>query len=149
LSAGHARALLGADDAGALARQVVKRGLNVRQTERLVKATRTDGKRRPRTAEKDTDTLALERDLSNLLGLAVEVKLRAEGGALILHYRSLDQLDDILHRLSHGSRGGLSDVTGEFQASRENPVSEEGQPGNSEATGAIISGYFPDNEPSG
>jgi ParB family chromosome partitioning protein len=98
--------------------------------------------------EKDTDTLALERDLSNLLGLAVEVKLRAEGGALILHYRSLDQLDDILHRLSHGSRGGLSDVAGEFQPFQENPVSEEGQPGNTEGTGAIISRYFPGNEPS-
>jgi ParB family chromosome partitioning protein len=149
LSAGHARALLGAEDAGALARQVVKRGLNVRQTERLVKAARTDGKRRPRTAEKDTDTLALERDLSNLLGLAVEVKLRAKGGSLILHYRSLDQLDDILHRLSHGSRGGLSDVAGKFLASRDNPISEEGQPGNSEAKKAIGPGYFPGDEPSG
>jgi ParB family chromosome partitioning protein len=149
LSAGHARALLGAEDAGALARQVVKRGLNVRQTERLVKAERGIGRRYPRTTEKDVDTLALERDLSNLLGLAVEVKLRTDGGALILHYRSLDQLDDILHRLSHGTRGGLSDVSGEFQDLQENPLSEKEEPGSSEGTGAIISGYFPGNEPSG
>jgi ParB family chromosome partitioning protein len=149
LSAGHARALLGAEDAGALARQIVKRGLNVRQTERLVKAGRGGGKSRPRTAEKDIDTLALERDLSNLLGLAVEVKLRTDGGALILHYHTLDQLDDILHRLSHGTRGGRSDVSGEFQDLQENPLSEDEEPGSSEGTGAIISGYFPGNEPSG
>jgi ParB family chromosome partitioning protein len=149
LSAGHARALLGAEDAAGLARQVVKRGLNVRQTERLVKSGRAAGKRRSRTAEKDVDTLALERDLSNLLGLAVEVKLRADGGALILHYRSLDQLDDILHRLSHGTRGGLSDVEVDSQALREHSSSGDEELESSEGTGAIISGYFSGNEPSG
>lgn len=148
LSAGHARALLGAEDAGVLARQVVKRGLNVRQTEKLVKAGRGAGRSRPKTAEKDVDTVALERDLSNLLGLAVEVKLRADGGSLILHYRSLDQLDDILHRLSHGARGGLSDVSDEPRALREHPSSDEDGDRPEEA-GAIISGYFSGNEPSG
>jgi ParB family chromosome partitioning protein len=115
LSAGHARALLGAADVAALARQVVKRGLNVRQTERLATAEGRSTKKRSKTMEKDVDTIALERDLSNLLGLSVEVKLRADGGTLTLHYRSLDQLDDILHRLSHGTRGGLSDVPGAYQ----------------------------------
>ncbi|MBL8659903.1 MAG: ParB/RepB/Spo0J family partition protein [Rhodospirillales bacterium] len=105
LSAGHARALVAADDPEAAARLVVKRGLNVRQTENLVKATRAAQVRRP-AAEKDADTLALERDLSALLGMAVGIRFRGSAGTLTLHYRSLEQLDDILHRLSHGARGG-------------------------------------------
>jgi ParB family transcriptional regulator, chromosome partitioning protein len=106
LSAGHARALIGTGDPAALAAKVVKRGLNVRQTEQLAKLD-TGGGRGPtaRPAEKDADTLALERDLGNLLGLAVEIRLRRNGGALVLNYSSLDQLDDILHRLSHGRHG--------------------------------------------
>ncbi|MGF1641674.1 MAG: ParB/RepB/Spo0J family partition protein [Rhodospirillales bacterium] len=112
LSAGHARALLGAADVSSLARQVVKRGLNVRQTERLVRHEAGPGRPPPQKAAKDIDTLALERDLSTLLGLSVEIRLRRGGGALILNYRSLDQLDDILQRLSHGNRSGLSDVKG-------------------------------------
>ena len=151
LSAGHARALLGAQNAETLARQVVKRGLNVRQTERLVTSERSTGKGRPKTAEKDVDTLALERDLSSLLGLAVEVKLRADGGVLVLHYRSLDQLDDILHRLSHGARGGRSGIAieGEAQFLQEHLSSTGERPGTREETEAIISGYFSGNESSG
>ena len=49
--------------------------------------------------------LALERDLAALLGLTVEIRFRGSGGSLVLHYSSLDQLDDILHRLSHGTHG--------------------------------------------
>jgi ParB family chromosome partitioning protein len=111
LSAGHARALIGARDPLALAEMVVKRGLNVRQTEQLAKL---DGSHAaaPRAAAKDTDTLALERDLGNLLGLAVEIKLRRNGGALVLNYSSLEQLDDILHRLSQGRHGGRPNVAG-------------------------------------
>ena len=56
-------------------------------------------------AETDADTLALERDLTNLFGLKVGIKFRGGGGALIIHYGSLDQLDDILHRLSHEPHG--------------------------------------------
>ncbi|TVR96274.1 MAG: ParB/RepB/Spo0J family partition protein [Rhodospirillales bacterium] len=101
LSAGHARALIGATDAAGLAQKVVRRGLNVRQTEALVKA---EGRKpgRARRSDKDPDTRAIEHDLSERLGLNVEIKLNRNGGALVLHYRSLDQLDDILHRLSHG-----------------------------------------------
>jgi ParB family transcriptional regulator, chromosome partitioning protein len=112
LSAGHARALIGTDDPAALAAKVVKRGLNVRQTEQLAKV---DGGNRAvaaRPAEKDANTLALERDLGNLLGLAVEIRLRRNGGALVLNYSSLEQLDDILHRLSHGRHGRDGDPFG-------------------------------------
>ncbi len=65
-------------------------------------ATPKPGRKAP---HKDTDTIALERDLSNLLGLDVEIKFNGAGGSLILHYRSLDQLDEVLQRLSHGSHG--------------------------------------------
>lgn len=102
LSAGHARALLNAQDPVALAETVVKKGLNVRQTERL--ATERGGvkSRRARTAEaKDADTVALERDLSNLLGLRVQINFQGRGGTVVLHYESLDQLDDILYRLNN------------------------------------------------
>lgn len=102
LSAGHARALLNAKNTVTLARRVVRRGLSVRQTEKLVQ---DQGKRPARRAKKhgkDTDTLALERDLSSLLGLKVEIKFQGTGGTLVFHYASLEQLDDILHRLSHG-----------------------------------------------
>lgn len=105
LSAGHARALLTSAEPAALAEAVVKRGLNVRQTEKLAKAGHGATRSVRKAPDKDVDTLALERDLTNLLGLDVEIKFSGAGGSLILHYRSLDQLDEVLHRLSHGSHG--------------------------------------------
>ncbi|MFQ5765498.1 MAG: ParB/RepB/Spo0J family partition protein [Rhodospirillales bacterium] len=106
LTAGHARALLGAPDPVDVARQVVKKSLNVRQTERLVKKQqrRKDAPSAP--AKKDIDTQALERDLGNLLGLKVAIKFKDGGGSLTVNYGSLEQLDDILHRLSQGGAAG-------------------------------------------
>lgn len=107
LSAGHARALLTADDPVKLAQQVVSKGLNVRQTEKLVQQpARKDGTatRKPATEVKDPDTAALERDLQQILGLKVNVRFHGKGGELTIQYGSLEQLDDILHRLSHGGR---------------------------------------------
>ncbi len=113
LSAGHGRALLGAEAPEALAKKVVARALNVRQTERLVQKSRASGDRTgvsdrpPRGAAKDPDTLALERDLSALLGLKVSIDIHGggedggEGGALTVHYQTLEQLDEVLRRLSH------------------------------------------------
>jgi ParB family chromosome partitioning protein len=109
LSAGHARALLATDDPEGLARRVVDRGLNVRQTEQLVNSMRSGGGTRTHPTVKDADTLALERDLGNALGLTVEIRFRGSKGSLILHYSSLDQLDDILHRLSRGTHGRRTD----------------------------------------
>lgn len=100
VSAGHARALIGSADPVALARTVAARGLNVRQTERLAKTAGKPGNRKSAAPQKDADTLALERDLSNRLGLAVEIRNARNGGTVVLHYRSLDQLDTILTRLS-------------------------------------------------
>jgi ParB family chromosome partitioning protein len=109
LSAGHARALLATAEPEALARRVVGRGLNVRQTEQLVSSTRGDSDKGRRAAVKDADTLALERDLGSALGLTVEIRFSGSRGSLVLHYTSLDQLDDILHRLSRGTHGRRAD----------------------------------------
>ncbi len=101
LSAGHARALLGAADPEALARDVAAKGLNVRQTERLAQqAPRRPGAAR-RARAKDADTVALERDVSALLGLPVAIDHRGGAGAVTIRYASLEQLDDILRRLGH------------------------------------------------
>ncbi|TXH39275.1 MAG: ParB/RepB/Spo0J family partition protein [Rhodospirillaceae bacterium] len=114
LTVGHARALIKADEPAALAEQVVAEGLNVRQTEALAQAHKSsatakpNGKNAPRSAqlakpaaEKDADTKALERDLSHRLGLKVEIGFDgAAGGQVVVHYRSLEQLDDIIAKLN-------------------------------------------------
>ena len=100
LTAGHARALLAAPDPAALAGEVVRRGLNVRATERLVRR-RLETPPKPRRA-RDADTAALERELGAALGLRVTLAPRRRGGALTLHYTSLDQLDRVLKLLRRG-----------------------------------------------
>jgi ParB family chromosome partitioning protein len=101
LTAGHARALLGASDPASLATEIIRRGLNVRVTEQLVKR-RSAPRRGSLQQARDADTLALERDLSRLLGLRVTLASKARGGALTLHYASLDQLDRLLTLLRPG-----------------------------------------------
>ncbi|BBK45307.1 chromosome partitioning protein ParB [Allostella vacuolata] len=100
LTAGHARALLGAEQAGELARRVVDLGLNVRQTEKLVAAAKAATEKAP-PPELDADTRALERTLEQQLGLRVNIEHGGRGGRLVLHYRTLDQLDDVLKRLGN------------------------------------------------
>ena len=108
LSAGHARALLGAEAPEALAKKVIGRGLNVRQTEQLVRKsgpvraeTGAGSGRGARKPAKDPDTLALEHDLTALLGLRVNIEIDGRGGALTVHYQTLEQLDEVLRRLNH------------------------------------------------
>jgi ParB family chromosome partitioning protein len=97
LSAGHARALLGAPDPVVLSEEVVRRGLNVRATEKLVRRRATRGALRPVAAPTvDADTRALEQELALALGLRVTLAPKRRGGSLTLHYASLDQLDRIL-----------------------------------------------------
>jgi ParB family transcriptional regulator, chromosome partitioning protein len=98
LSAGHARALLAAADPAMLAEEVMRRGLNVRATERLVQR-RAQPRQRRRQPVRDADTLAVERDLGAQLGLRVTLEPKTRGGALTLHYASLDQLDRVLRLL--------------------------------------------------
>jgi ParB family chromosome partitioning protein len=99
LSAGHARALLGAPDPAPLARQVITRELNVRQTEAMVRNQRQAV--RPSTSgPRDANTVALERDLSKRLGLPVSLQPRRNGGTLSITYRSAEQLDHLVKRLT-------------------------------------------------
>jgi len=124
LSAGHARALLNAPDPLGLARQVLKQDLNVRQTERLVKKKMRQKDAPASAPKKDVDTLALERDLANLLGLKVSIKFRGEAGSLTVKYDTLEQLDDILRRLGHGNtplEGAAIETLPEKDSSRQKP----------------------------
>jgi len=110
LSAGHARALLPLDNPTVFAEEVIRKGLSVRQTEHLAReALQRPTQSRPRKTssgsggrvEKDADTLALERDLAEALGMAVSIDARDSGGGTVtVTWRSLAQLDDILARLS-------------------------------------------------
>ena len=98
LSAGHARALLGAADPERLAGLVVVRGLSVRQTEALAAAAPRDPAAR-RTGKQDADTAALERRLTEKLGLKVGIKSAGKGGQVTISYRDLDQLEGVLRLL--------------------------------------------------
>lgn len=106
LSAGHARALVGHDNASALAREIIQRGLSVRETERLVKSPAPSKPRSAATAPstKDADTVQIENELTATLGMKVSIdhKAGSEGGRLTLNYRSLEQLDDLLRLLADG-----------------------------------------------
>lgn len=94
LSAGHARALVTAEDANALARKVVAEGLSVRQVEALMKRPPKDVAPKPRPKRKDTDTQALENDLSAALGMRVSIAYDGGGkGQITVAYRNMDQLD--------------------------------------------------------
>jgi len=109
LSAGHARALITVHDPASLAQQIVARGLSVREAETLAQGAKTapatpPGKRGAARPPRDPDTVALERDLSAQLGLKVTIDFDGKGGRLSVHYRTLDQLDDVLQRLQHAPR---------------------------------------------
>ncbi len=102
LTMGHARALVTAADPAALAQEVVRRGLSVRETEQLARAGKPTRQRALPIEYKgaDADIAALERQLGDLLGLKVAIKHSPKGGAVTLGYSSLDQLDMICQRLS-------------------------------------------------
>ena len=102
LSMGHARALIPAEDAEALAEEVVRRGLSVRATEKLVRSSKPSpaGGARSAAVNVNADIEALERQLGDMLGLRVKIAHRADGGMVALNYSSLDQLDMICQRLS-------------------------------------------------
>lgn len=107
LTAGHARALLTASDPASVAREVVARGLNVRQTEDLMRGDQP----KPRKGEagsggaskapaiKDVNLLNLEEEISARIGLKVAINPQGQRGTITIHYQTLDQLDDVLHRL--------------------------------------------------
>jgi ParB family chromosome partitioning protein len=101
LSAGHARALVGRDDAEQIARDIVKRELSVRDVEAMIQR-RESGKVSPgRSAKtKSTDIRAAERELSDALGLSVEIAGgKVEKGQLRISYATLEQFEDVRKRL--------------------------------------------------
>lgn len=126
LSAGHARALLGAADPEKTAKLVLDKGLNVRQVEQMVRQTAQSSEGRPKNhpntdnspqpqalkalevpqlqpsdVNKDPDTVALEADIASVLGLYVDIRHFGEqGGDVTIRYETLEQLDDICRRLS-------------------------------------------------
>ena len=101
LSAGRAR-LIGVPDPAAAAKRIVEQGLNVRQAEALAHVEGVPA-RKPQKARggklKDPDMVALEKRVSDALGLAVNVDHRDPGGNVHIRYRDLEQLDEILRRL--------------------------------------------------
>jgi ParB family chromosome partitioning protein len=100
LSAGHARALVTHPDPVTAARRIVSEGLSVRDTEALGDA--GEGSKPRRTAaraHKDADTEALEKGLSDRLGLAVTIDHKPSGGEVRVRYTTLEQLDEIVRRL--------------------------------------------------
>lgn len=103
LSAGHARTLVTAENPLALARRIVSEGLSVRQAEALAQTseTKSASERKPRDAskDKDADTMALEKLLSDVTGLDVAINHKSGGGELRISYSSLEQLDDLCRRL--------------------------------------------------
>jgi ParB family chromosome partitioning protein len=102
ISAGHARMLVGQPDPERLAREIVERGLNVRQVEAMAQerahASGKSVKARQR-GTKDADTAALEKRLSDELGLTVAIDHRGQGGVLTIRYRGVEQLDEVIRRL--------------------------------------------------
>ncbi|MBP2229810.1 ParB family chromosome partitioning protein [Azospirillum agricola] len=109
LTAGHARALLTSTDPVSVAREVVQRGLNVRQTEELMRGGDQPKPRKgaagsapsplPAPAMKDVDLINLEEEISARIGLKVAINPQGQRGTITIHYQTLDQLDDVLHRL--------------------------------------------------
>ena len=100
LTAGHARTLITAEDPTALARQIIDGGLSVREAEQL--SQQKVAAKRPAAPEpepKDADTVALEKRLSDVLGLKVIIDHRDSGGKLEIRYRTLEQLDSVITRL--------------------------------------------------
>ncbi|MFM2422111.1 MAG: hypothetical protein RL291_641 [Pseudomonadota bacterium] len=109
LSAGHARALVGREDAVQLAERIVAQGMNVREVEALVQRVDKTGamEPQPRAREKDADTRAFEEELARLLGLKVEIKRGSgESGHLVIRYGNYEQLDYIRSLLQGGPPGG-------------------------------------------
>jgi len=106
LSAGHARQLIGQPNALEIAQDIIKRGLNVRQVEIEMRKAGAAQSRDLRneakghtSGAKDPDTKALEKKLSDTLGLEVSIDHRGQGGTLHIKYRDLDQLDAVIRKL--------------------------------------------------
>lgn len=102
LTAGHARTLITAEDPATLARQIVTGGLSVREAEALSQQREVAGKKKQSESQvdRDADTVALERRLSDALGLSVALAHSERGGKLEIRYKTLEQLDGLCLKLT-------------------------------------------------
>lgn len=105
LTAGHARAIAAAADPAALAERIVEGGLNVRQAEALAAAPLARAEKRTGAVKaSNADTLSLQQDLADALGLEVALRDRGGKGELTVKYATLEQLDELCRRLMRGDR---------------------------------------------
>ncbi len=99
LTAGHARSLIATETPIDLADKIIALNLTVRQAEDLARGQSPKAGKLPKS-EKDADTRALEKNVSDALGLGVLIKHNGAGGAVNIQYKNLDQLDEIVRRLT-------------------------------------------------
>jgi ParB family chromosome partitioning protein len=102
LTAGHARTLITVEDPSLLARQIVDKGLSVREAEALSQQREAPAKKKPAEAagDRDADTVALERRLADVLGLSVSLNHSERGGRVEIRYKTLEQLDALCLKLT-------------------------------------------------
>jgi ParB family chromosome partitioning protein len=112
ISAGHARALLGSKEPFDLALEVIENNLTVRETEKLVAThegrdiKHRSSKKKKGFSKKDANTLAIEKEVSDQIGMSVSIDMKDEHkGAMRIDFKNLDQLDDVLQRLAQTPRG--------------------------------------------
>jgi len=99
LTAGHARALINVPDPEAVARKIAEEGLSVRDAEALRQKESPKTRKAKAPEEKDADTRAIEKALSDRLGLAVTIDHKPDGGSVRIAYKTLEQLDEVCRRL--------------------------------------------------
>ena len=100
LTAGHGRAILGLKNPVAVARRIVMQGLSVRDSERIAQG--SPGKSLRQKIVKNADTVSLEKDISESLGMLIDIRHRGErGGEVKVAYKTLEQLDEVCRRLAH------------------------------------------------
>ncbi len=112
LSAGHARALIGRDNAEILAQRVIDENLSVRAVEKIVQENdvkhdaNKKGASKSSASSKDVNTIALEEEITRILGMSVTIQAASKSGqgSVKIQYKNFDQLDDVIHRLSKGSQ---------------------------------------------
>ncbi len=100
LTAGHARTLITAEDPAMLAKRIIDGGLSVREAEQLSQQQTSTPRKKALPGSKDADTMALEKRLSDVLGLHVAIDHKDQGGRLEIRYRTLEQLDGICAKLT-------------------------------------------------
>jgi ParB family chromosome partitioning protein len=103
LTAGHARTLVASAAPAEFAQEIIRLGLSVREAERLTQDVQHKQRRPRRPPRPNADTRDLERRLGEALGLKIEIVDRGDaGGRLTIHYRTLEQLDEVSRRLAEG-----------------------------------------------